>query len=594
MTTQNPNADAEEEVGAFAIPEDVDWELTGFEAEDLSGRPTHPKKMAAPRPAAPPQVPVAPAPVTQPRHAAPVQPVQPVQQAPAQMPVRPPVAQPSTPYQAPTPPTPPTPAPVAAPPMPSYQPPAQPVQQPAPVQVPVQAPVQAPVPAQPAPVQQPVQQPVQPPVPQPEQQPSEGPHYSSAPSAGYVPTATTLDDLAAPDWAGIRPTADHLDDEEPVFSGGGFEEPLYPPSTLPSPVADPSDLSQPRHAPKRAPKPRPAKGNRAKRQPTAREGKATQYAGGRWKVKVLRGLIYTVLVVLMLGGVKNVLTNQAPPSDAELAKRVQAQMGLTGFPTQTAEAFAVRFAHEYLTYNQDTIDQRNARLAIYSPAAVAQEWGWDGTGSQAVITGPYVSAATKVDGKHNATVTVSAQLDSGQWVALAVPVYASTNGSLVVSGPPAFVSQPALAQNPGKARTFDVDDNLGTTLSKDLFPGFFTAWAASAQTDLDRYVTSDASVSARTGLAGAVMYGSVQEVDMPTTGGDTRKGTVAVQWKTPRSGSFAQTYNVTVIKGPDGRWSVKDISGGVVATKADPAAGAPDVASGDAPAAGAVQLGSNE
>lgn len=582
MTTQNPNVDPDDdEVGAFAVPEDVDWETTGFADEDLSGRPAQVKKQAAPRPAQPPVQQPAPQMPARPAAQPPVQQPAPQQPVP-QMPARPPVQQPAPQQPAPQQPAPQMPARPAQP----------PVQQPPAPQMPARPPVQA-APQQPAPpVQQPpAQQPVQQPAPQPSAQqpvyqppadpvierpgpaypdpaaplppqqasPTDGGHYSQTPGAGYAPaTKATMEDLTAPEWSRIVPTVpdDDGDDDNFSFDGGGFEDPLFP--TTPAVVAAPEPE---RRGGRRAPKPKQDK--KRKKEPTAREGKHNAYAGGRWKVKILRGLIFAVLGVLILGGAKNIVTNEEPVSTAELAKRVQAEMGLTGFPTEAAEGFAVRFTREYLTYDEDTIEDRRARLSIYSPAAAEGNWGWNGTGTQSVITGPYVSAPTKVDGKDFGTVTVSAQLSTGEWVALAVPLYASKTGALVIAGPPAFVAQPALAVNPGTETVTDTDDELGSTLAEDVLPGFLTAWATSDQTSLERYITSDATVAARTGLANTVTFGSISEVVFPL-GKKTRTGQVKVEWTTAKAGTFSQTYNISVVQGSDGRWSVKDITGGVI------------------------------
>ena len=100
------------------------------------------------------------------------------------------------------------------------------------------------------------------------------------------------------------------------------------------------------------------------------------------------------------------------------------------------------------------------------------------------------------------------------------------------------------------------------------------AWGASNQTELERYITPDATVATRTGLAKAVSYTSVSEVVIPV-GNDTRKGTLVVQWATPAAGSYTQTYNITVVKNADGRWFVKDIAGGAFSSSSEAAVEAP-------------------
>lgn len=569
--SQHLDDDLDNEGGAFGVSEDVDWESTGFAAEDLSGRPVQPKKQAAPRPA-----PSAPAQPSSSKPAATPAQAQPAQQSPTQAPTP---AQAPAPLPSRQPVTPSAPAGQTTPSLP--QQPARPTYQ-APAPAPAPAPATAPAPAQPA-----VQAQV-PTAPQPAyQQPSEplpvqavaapnGNAYSQAPAGGYTPATTArLEDLNEPEWARIVPTVeDDTADDEPAFSGAPFEDSLYP--TQPGPDDTPRRGS--RSKDRRAPAQRPAKAPRTKKQPTAREGKTSQYAGGRWKVKALRFMVYTVLGVLMLGGAKNVVTSEEPPTTAALAAEVKAELGYTGFPTEQAEGFALRFAREYLTYGRNGADAREQRLMLYSPAAASGDYGWDGNGNQSVTAGPYVAAPSKVEDEHFATITVSAELSSGKWVALAVPVYADDNGSLVVSGPPAFVALPAAAENPGKDRTFEEDDALQDELTPQM-AGFFEQWGASDQQELSLYLSPDASIAAQTGLGGAVTFdtakGSSVDVVMPL-GDSTRTGTVTVTWSVEQGGLLSQSYTVTVTEGDGGRWYVQDIGGGVVADSTDAATSTTD------------------
>lgn len=546
---------------AFGALDDVDWETTGFADEDLSGRPATPKKQAAPRPPAPAQQPAPaqpPAPQQPTTHAPAPQP--PAPQAPAPQQAAPPQYQP--PAQAPT-----QQPPAQQPAPPQYQPPAP--QAPAPPQY--QPPAQAP--AQQAPAPQPVQTQYQPPAPP--QQPAplppaqaypipaqalpaisvpapDGDTYTKTPGTGYTPTTqTSIDDFDVPEYARIGPTVP--DEDDVFFDGGGFES---------APIGDPvQNLPA---------APATAKGKRSKQAPkpagkernVARDRKKSQYGGGRMKIIVVRVLVFGIGGVLMAGGLKNVIAGNDAITPEQLATQVQIELGYTGFPTESAQTFAVRFVREYLTYSQSSSEGRTARLAVYSPDAAAGEWGWDGNGKQKIITGPYVSAPTKLDGKEYATVTVAAQLDSGRWVTLAVPIYAAKSGALAIAGAPAFITQPTLASSPGRPGTTSPDDELASELTTDVLPGFFAAWASSDATELSRYVTADASISARTGLGAAYTFVSVNSVIVPQ-GETTRDAVVQLTWGTETSGNYTQTYTVTVEQGTDKRWSVKDIAGGV-------------------------------
>ena len=58
-------------------------------------------------------------------------------------------------------------------------------------------------------------------------------------------------------------------------------------------------------------------------------------------------------------------------------------------------------------------------------------------------------------------------------------------------------------------------------------PDFFRAYASGDQQTLGRFLASGASV---TGLGGAVTFGSIAGMEVPT-GGTTRRITVSVVWK---------------------------------------------------------------
>lgn len=541
MSANGPFGNQPDDGGAFAVPDNLDWENVGFADEDNTRT-----QATAPTPVQPAAQ--QPAPAVQPVQPATVNPGMPVgpYMPPAQPPTQPP-AQPATPTQPPS--LPPTPAPSmpVAPVLPQQ------AQAPQPYLPPTQPPVAQTVPT---PVAQPVPQYVAP-------QPPAVPQYV-APEPTYAPTPTPatpaythaasaeLEDLAEPEWARIGPV--EVSEADVTFTGD--DESAFGDIGMPVQNAPAFDPNAGKRKKGRAPKPA------GKERNPAREHKKGQYAGGRWTLVLIRGVVFLVAALLMAGGLKNILTADNTATPEELAATVQTELGYTGFPTEAAEAFAVRFTREYLTYdsNGEGTEARQIRLAAYSPDAANSEWGWDGDGKQDVITGPFVATSTKPKDAHYATVTVTAQVKTSEWIALAVPIYANDAGAMIVVGPPAFVAQPTLSDMPDRETTFDEDSETAALLTEKVFPGFLSAWAASNSTELDRYITPDATVATRTGLLGAVTYASVDEVKIPL-GGRTREGTVRVRWATKKSGTFDQTYTVVVVKNADGNWSVQDIHG---------------------------------
>jgi hypothetical protein len=97
-------------------------------------------------------------------------------------------------------------------------------------------------------------------------------------------------------------------------------------------------------------------------------------------------------------------------------------------------------------------------------------------------------------------------------------------------------------------------------------PDFFRAYASGDQQTLGRFLASGASV---TGLGGAVTFGSITGMEVPT-GGSTRRIAVSVVWKLPGQSAnsstsvdnapagLEMTYEMTVVK-QNGSWYVQAI-----------------------------------
>lgn len=528
--------------GSFAVPGDVSWGDSGFGDEDL----------AVPATPAPKQ------PLTPPRPTEPTPP--------------PLVGDTEIPDWAILPPTFDTPPTPAAP--PSFTPPS--FSQP-PVAVPASpAPPAAPMTWQePAPVH---------PLPLPD---TEVPDWAHIAPSHVAPAATepvfgTPDDEAFPSGAGDSPA--------PPSQPAPVVQPVIQPTPAARPAAQPVTTStvsatQTAAAPPTVKKlfgiPLPpawqddpeahknSRTARTDRKPTKQ--KTLGAAGGRWQVKLFRVIAWCVLAVLLFGGLKNVLSPRKAPDIKAISQQVAGSLGENGFPTASANAFAIRFAQVYLTYSsKDTTDTRTHELALYAPTSLTDTTGWQGSGDQQVLNGPLVASPATLLDKHNAVIQVAAQVTGGKWVYLAVPVYADNNGNLVVSGPPGFTPPPAMADSPGMSGpSGDLDTDLAGNLAETTLPGFFTAWAASDATALQRYVTPKATAATHIGLSGAVTFHSVDNVIAPT-GGNERDIRVDVSWNAGSAGTYEQSYRLTVDKLSNGQWFVQDIKGGYVSESAAP------------------------
>ena len=569
-TDQNHYGDADSAWGALDLGEQT---LAEPVAEAPAQTP-QPRPMAAPqaRPASPPK----PRPVAAPQ-ARPVA-------APSYAPIRPASVQP---------------APVT---QPAPQPVAQPVQQPAPqpVQQPAPQPVQQPAPVtQPAPAVQPVAQP-SPPIPSRD--------AASLTSEWDTTLDSAWDDIDLGELGQDQLIEEDIDadltsdlDEGPVEEdhaphatrGGGMPEAprasqVHTPATEWSPAVDPAvdpAAAPTRRSRLRRPEKPKSSGSKKQTSPQAakRATKQAEYGGRSTGSKIFRWTLYPVLALVFLSGTKQILTADEAIDTEALASQTAEMLGRTQFPVGAAETFASRFTSEYLTYGQRGYEKRAARLATYAPRIVDEGWGWDGVGKQRVINGPFIGATTKPVDDHNATITVTAQVSSGAWLALAVPVYASDSGALVVSGAPAFVALPPLAVNPEPdTEAPSIDEEASAWLAEQVLPGYFEAWGKSDMTELDRYTTAEASVMARTGLGGALTFAELSRVEVAegelteNADGDEvpvlgvpRDAVVEVSWAVDGAGWMRQAYNLVVIQAEDGRWFVQDIDGGVLSDGGD-------------------------
>ena len=172
-------------------------------------------------------------------------------------------------------------------------------------------------------------------------------------------------------------------------------------------------------------------------------------------------------------------------------------------------------------------------------------------------------ASISVQDAHHAMVRLLAQVNTGL-IELGVPVYAD-QGGLVVSAEPALLPGPVRASPPAPSSA-PTDTSAVNALSNQL-PDFFRAYASGDQQTLGRFLASGASV---TGLGGAVTFGSIAGMEVPT-GGSTRRIAVSVVWKLPGQSSTAaarrltmprraltMTYEMTVVK-QNGSWYVQAI-----------------------------------
>jgi hypothetical protein len=308
-------------------------------------------------------------------------------------------------------------------------------------------------------------------------------------------------------------------------------------------------------------------------EPTERRPQQRRGAGGRWLVWAFRALIWAVLLIIGFRGVASIVASprQSASGGANGGKAPAAAD--SGFPTGLAEAFALQFGNVYLNLSPATAAQRASDLIPFIPVGSGPQFGWNGAGSQQLQSEQVASIS--VENAHHAVVTLLAQVSSGL-IELGVPIY-SAQGGLVVSAEPALLPGPERATPPSSASA--ASDPAAVAALTGQLPGFFRAYASGDQEALGRFLAPGAVV---TGLGGAVTFGSISGMEVPS-GGVTRKIAASVIWQfasqatsrergrqsarassvSDASADLEMTYELTVVR-QNGSWYVKAIGPSVM------------------------------
>ncbi|WP_155347093.1 conjugal transfer protein [Acrocarpospora pleiomorpha] len=250
--------------------------------------------------------------------------------------------------------------------------------------------------------------------------------------------------------------------------------------------------------------------------------------GGRWLVWVGRAILWALIIVIVVNGVRAPFErftqgqNAAAPTTPEDA----------GFPVQEAAGFASQFAAVYLNFDATNPDQRDERLTAFLPLGGERRFGWNGYGRMSAGAIQFQSIDVAADNV-NATVVVSFQSGSKRWL-LSVPVYHSGD-RFVVTGRPALLPAPAVADLPAVADP-DRDNSLENQLRPTL-EGFFKAYASGNTAELRLYATDGATIE---GLGGSFELAQLTDVIVPVGGESSRTVTAVVVWAVPSGAAAAQ------------------------------------------------------
>jgi Conjugative transposon protein TcpC len=272
--------------------------------------------------------------------------------------------------------------------------------------------------------------------------------------------------------------------------------------------------------------------------PARPRGEQWRGGGGRWLLWVLRAVLWTVVVIVGFRGVISIVDSIRPPGSGSPGSGSAGN----GFPTTLAEAFAMQFGEVYLNFSPGSAAQRAADLTPFIPVGSDPQFGWNGSGTQQLQSEQV--AAVSVSSAHQATVTLLARVNTGL-VELGVPVYYA-QGGLVISAEPALLAAPDRASPPPATRT--ASDSAAAPALNAQLQGFFQAYASGDQQALAKFLAPGTAV---TGLGGAVTFGSVTAIEVPS-GGATRRIAVSVAWQLPAPPA-AQPSAPPVTRPPDRR-----------------------------------------
>lgn len=283
---------------------------------------------------------------------------------------------------------------------------------------------------------------------------------------------------------------------------------------------------------------------------------ALRELAGRWRrsrptLLAGRVLLWAAVVLVVGRGLVSLL---AGPAGAAVRKPATPAASSAGaFPGPDAIALAVRFAADYLTYDETTPGDYQTRLAGYGPGLAA---GWDGKGHETVTT--VVAAAATPAGPGAGTVTIAARTGAG-WVYLAVPMIATPPGPAIAARP-VFVAPPATgtATPAATAGKDDLDPGAAETL-RPTIEAFLSAWATGTQPVITA-LTADGAHLPRPEMGPATLAGlDTFTVATAPPAAAERTAVATVRWANPHSGAtLTQPYRLTLTRVGE-RWLIRSL-----------------------------------
>ncbi len=264
-----------------------------------------------------------------------------------------------------------------------------------------------------------------------------------------------------------------------------------------------------------------------------------------WRIRLARDAPRYLLSALSLAGIAASARFALDPPTPVLPK---ASLRAPIPADRAAEGYAALFARRYLTWN--AAEPQASERSLEPFLGVAMEAGagiqLPASGEQHVDWVEVVQAREPARGNH--VYTVAVQTDTGGLQYLTVGVTRTHDGSLALSGYPAFVGAPAAvgAQSPQRLREV-TDPTLAMVLQRAL-----RNYLAAASADLAADLASGAHVSLPTY---ALSLETVERLDWSTDGTSLL---AVVQAQDGRGVQYTLAYEVEVERA-QGRWEVSAV-----------------------------------
>lgn len=279
-------------------------------------------------------------------------------------------------------------------------------------------------------------------------------------------------------------------------------------------------------------------------------------AGGRWRVWLLRGLVWLAVLGICLFVLRALLSPSASDVvDSALNERIDDSADL---PVAAAENLAARFTHDYLTLGGETdLTPHLADGVDVDPI--------EGATHQRVLTTSPVDSRPADGGQLVVTVAahVSTAVGEGterRWQHLAVPVATDETGRVGVAGSPSLVPAPSRPAVEDDGR-IPVDTQLSSELRGPV-EEFMAAYGAGEQNTVEAFTTGDTPVR---GLDEPAEVEQVVDVSVYDPSEDDAPGSAehlvghaTVRWR--QAGVTAtQRYQLTFTR-RDGQWLIDDLA----------------------------------